>query len=87
MFTKLAKQFVWQRSLHPSYTANPNVPVDHLLWLEHSTWQNNTPHIILTSSQLRTFIKVINNTSMYFNLINFDILLHILFKTLICIKV
>lgn len=62
MFAKLAKQIVWQRSLHPSYTANPSVPIDHLLWLEHCIFQNNTPHIVLTSSQLRTFIKVINNT-------------------------
>jgi len=58
MFTKLAKQIIWQRCLHPSYVANPNVPVDHLLWLEHCTLQQNTPHIILTSSQLRTFIRV-----------------------------
>lgn len=59
MFTKLAKQIIWQRCLHPSCIANPNVPVDHLMWLEHCTLQQNTPHIILTSSQLRTFIRVI----------------------------
>ncbi|KAL4135781.1 hypothetical protein QTP88_007369 [Uroleucon formosanum] len=59
MFTKLAKQIIWQRCLHPSYVANPNVPVDHLLWLEHCTLQQNTPHMILTSSQLRTFIRVV----------------------------
>uniref|UniRef100_A0A2H8TV64 DNA polymerase alpha subunit B n=3 Tax=Melanaphis sacchari TaxID=742174 RepID=A0A2H8TV64_9HEMI len=60
MFTKLAKQIIWQRCLHPSYVANPNVCVDNLLWLEHCTLQQNTPHIILTSSQLRTFIRIVD---------------------------
>lgn len=59
MFTRLAKHIKWQRCLHPSYVANPNVCVDHLQWVEHCTLQKNTPHIILTSSQLRTFIRVI----------------------------
>lgn len=59
MFTKLAKQIVWQRCLHPSFTVNPSVPIDPGLWLECCILQNNTPHIILTSSQLRTFIRVI----------------------------
>uniref|UniRef100_A0A2S2QQJ4 DNA polymerase alpha subunit B n=1 Tax=Sipha flava TaxID=143950 RepID=A0A2S2QQJ4_9HEMI len=60
-FEKLSKQIIWQRCLHPSYTASPTVPVDQLLWLEHCTLQQNTPHIILTSSQLRTFIRVVND--------------------------
>ncbi|XP_026817937.1 DNA polymerase alpha subunit B [Rhopalosiphum maidis] len=60
LFTKLARQIIWQRCLHPSYIANPNVAVDHLLWLQHCTLQQNTPHIILTSSQLRTFIRVVD---------------------------
>ncbi|XP_050425500.1 DNA polymerase alpha subunit B-like isoform X7 [Adelges cooleyi] len=59
LFTKLCKQLVWQRSLHPSYTASPTVPVDQLLWLEHCSLKRNTPHVILTSSQLRTFIRVV----------------------------
>lgn len=67
MFTKLAKQFVWQRSLHPSYLANPTMPVDQSLWLEHCSLQENTPHIILTSSQLRPFIRVIVSIVYYLN--------------------
>lgn len=58
IFAKLAKQLVWQRCLHPSYTASPTVPVDQLLWLDYCTLQQYTPNIILTSSQLRTFIRV-----------------------------
>lgn len=59
MFTKLAKHIISQRCLHPSYNYSPTVPVDQLLWLEHCIFHKYTPHIILMSSQLRTFIRVI----------------------------
>ncbi|VVC41300.1 DNA polymerase alpha/epsilon, subunit B [Cinara cedri] len=61
-FEKLSKQIVWQQSLHPSYTASPTIPVDQFLWLEHCNFEEFTPHIILTTSQLRSFIRVVENT-------------------------
>lgn len=62
IFTRLAKQIVSQRCLHPSVNINPTVPVDQLLWLEHCLFDECTPHIILMSSQLRTFIRVVNGS-------------------------
>lgn len=59
MFTRLTKQIISQKCLHPSLNINPTVPVDQLLWLEHCSFEKYTPHIILMSSQLRTFIRVI----------------------------
>ncbi|XP_050529813.1 DNA polymerase alpha subunit B [Daktulosphaira vitifoliae] len=56
---KLSKHIVWQRSLHPSYTASPTVPIDQSLWLEHCSLKKNTPHIVVTCSQLRTFIRAV----------------------------